>query len=119
MWPVGSTSYLAMKNKHKKHGCHAIPEIISHKPESIQIDGCNCALVDSRENGQLVYSYDLLLEHFKNHELMFDEEDEESYDTASEWVDYNVIRGIEYINSPLRPDILDYEGKSIFGDEVE
>lgn len=91
-----------------------LPEL-EYQETSTQIDGCGCAVIGV-EDGRIIYDYNKLVMHFHEHENMksLDEHGYE-HDTAIEWIDYNVIRGIAYITG-IKPDIrqdgeslLDYE----------
>ncbi len=80
---------------------------------SIQIDGCACAVI-ACENGQLVYDYELLVIHFRDHVGMQDEEDPDCPLEAIEWIEYNIIRSIPYYRGMgIVPDIR-HDGESIF-----
>lgn len=77
------------------------------KDDSVQIDGCNCAAIGVGNNGAIMYDYHRLVEHFHDHEGMWEHDDEDEVGTtAVEWVDYNVIRGIAYISEGIRPIIV-------------
>jgi len=80
---------------------------------AILISRCGCAIVGLTERGAVVYDMQLLIEHFHEHEGMgeLDEEGEER-STATEWIAYNVIRGLEYLSgqdNALMPVIMDEE----------
>lgn len=78
---------------------------------SVQIDGCNCAAVRVKDNGAIVYDYSLLIEHFHDHEGMWESDEEgEEGTTAMEWIDYNVVRGLAYITCGIRPVIANEDG---------
>jgi len=104
----------------KTLNCNAVGDQWRVKANTLQIDGCACAIIDCTD-GQLIYDYDLLVQHFHAHEGMgeHDEEGEEGL-TATEWVDYNVVRGVPYHASPdvIAPDIV-VEGKSVFADDED
>ena len=91
------------------------PEIIREYIETldgaITYDGCDSALVGTakviREEQWVeiaIYSYELLVEHFKNQYLSDSEnpisEDEAEVD-ALEWVDYNIAGGYLGIRTPM------------------
>ena len=91
------------------------PEIIREYIETldgaITYDGCDSALIGTAKiyrEEQFVevamYSYELLVEHFKNEYLSDTEnpisEDEAEVD-AMEWVDYNIARGYLGIRTPM------------------
>ena len=91
------------------------PEIIREYIETldgaITYDGCDSALVGTakviREEQWVeiaIYSYELLVEHFKNQYLSDSEnpisEDEAEVD-ALEWVDFNIAGGYLGIRTPL------------------
>ena len=78
---------------------------------AITYDGCDSALVGTakviREEQWVeiaMYSYELLVEHFKNEYLSDSEnpisEDEAEVD-AMEWVDYNIAGGYLGIRTPM------------------
>lgn len=98
--------------------CDKEPEHKFIKEDTVMIDGCSCAVVDCREDGTLVYDWELLVHHFLTHEGMGEmaDEDDDPYEMAAEWVDYNVYRGIMYISEGIRPDIVDYDGRSLFAE---
>ncbi len=91
------------------------PEIIREYIETldgaITYDGCDSALVGTakviREEQWVeiaIYSYELLVEHFKNQYLSDSEnpisEDEAEVD-ALEWVDFNIAGGYLGIRTPM------------------
>jgi hypothetical protein len=91
------------------------PEIIRQYIETldgaITYDGCDSALVGTakviREEQWVeiaIYSYELLVEHFKNQYLSDSEnpisEDEAEVD-ALEWVDFNIAGGYLGIRTPM------------------
>ena len=91
------------------------PEIIREYIETldgaITYDGCDSALVGTakviRETQWVeiaIYSYELLVEHFKNEYLSDSEnpisEDEAEVD-ALEWVDFNIAGGYLGIRTPM------------------
>jgi hypothetical protein len=91
------------------------PEIIREYIETldgaITYDGCDSALVGTakviREEQWVeiaIYSYELLVEHFKNEYLSDSEnpisEDEAEVD-ALEWVDFNIAGGYLGIRTPM------------------
>lgn len=87
--------------------CDQLPSTFDYQDDSIQIDGCSCAVIGI-EQGSIVYCYEKLVYHFAHHENMVDPErepDEGFYDMAQEWVDYNVVRGIAYYGSGIKPTI--------------
>jgi hypothetical protein len=98
--------------------CDTFPTNITPLPETVQIDGCACAIL-SCEEGRLIYDYDLLIKHFHDHEDMksLDDYDNE-YESAVEWINYNVIRGIPYAGPGILPDIRD-DGASVIDCEGE
>jgi hypothetical protein len=98
--------------KMMKTECSELPEDYEYQDTSIQIDGCACAIIGC-EDGRIIYDYDLLIIHFHEHENMksLDDYDGE-HDTAIEWIDYNVIRGLDYCGPGIKPDIRD-DGVSI------
>jgi len=89
-----------------------LPAEFEYDDDSIQIDGCGCAVV-AVENGRIIYDYYRLVEHFHEHENMKELDDYGcEHDAAIEWIDYNVIRGLDYISEGKRPDIRQ-DGRSI------
>ena len=91
------------------------PEIIREYIETldgaITYDGCDSALIGTakviREEQWVeiaIYSYELLVEHFKNQYLSDSEnpisEDEAEVD-ALEWVDFNIAGGYLGIRTPM------------------
>ena len=88
-----------------------IKEYIETLDGAITYDGCDSALIGTAKifrEEQFVevamYSYDLLVEHFKNEYLSDTEnpisEDEAEVD-AMEWVDYNIAGGYLGIRTPM------------------
>ena len=88
-----------------------IREYIETLEGAITYDGCDSALVGTakviREEQWVeiaIYSYELLVEHFKNQYLSDSEnpisEDEAEVD-ALEWVDFNIAGGYLGIRTPL------------------
>lgn len=88
-----------------------IKEYIETLDGAITYDGCDSALVGTakviREEQWVeiaMYSYELLVEHFKNEYLSDTEnpisEDEAEVD-AMEWVDYNIAGGYLGIRTPM------------------
>ena len=88
-----------------------IREYIETLDGAITYDGCDSALVGTakviREEQWVeiaMYSYELLVEHFKNEYLSDSEnpisEDEAEVD-AMEWVDYNIAGGYLVIRTPM------------------
>ena len=88
-----------------------IKEYIETLDGAITYDGCDSALVGTAKvirEEQFVevamYSYELLVEHFKNEYLSDTEnpisEDEAEVD-AMEWVDYNIAGGYLGIRTPM------------------
>jgi hypothetical protein len=88
-----------------------IKEYIETLDGAITYDGCDSALVGTAKvirEEQFVeiamYSYELLVEHFKNEYLSDSEnpisEDEAEVD-AMEWVDYNIAGGYLGIRTPM------------------
>lgn len=88
-----------------------IKEYIQTLEGAITYDGCDSALVGTakviREEQWVeiaMYSYELLVEHFKNEYLSDTEnpisEDEAEVD-AMEWVDYNIAGGYLGIRTPI------------------
>ena len=88
-----------------------IKEYIETLDGAITYDGCDSALVGTakviREEQWVeiaMYSYELLVEHFKNEYLSDSEnpisEDEAEVD-AMEWVDYNIAGGYLGIRTPM------------------
>jgi len=88
-----------------------IKEYIETLEGAITYDGCDSALVGTakviREEQWVeiaMYSYELLVEHFKNEYLSDTEnpisEDEAEVD-AMEWVDYNIAGGYLGIRTPM------------------
>ena len=82
-----------------------------NSPDAILYDGCDSALVGTakviRENQWVeiaIYSYERLVEHFKNEYLSDTEnpvtEDEAEID-AFEWVDFNIAGGYLGIRTPM------------------
>lgn len=100
--------------------CVNLSDNFEVKPNTIQIDGCACA-VTACEDGRLIYDWDLLVEHFHSHENMkeLDDEGEEGI-TAIEWIDYNVIRAIPYYEKDgIAPDIRQDGASVVYDDEDE
>ena len=88
-----------------------IREYIETLDGAITYDGCDSALVGTakviREEQWVeiaIYSYELLVEHFKNQYLSDSEnpisEDEAEVD-ALEWVDFNIAGGYLGIRTPM------------------
>ena len=88
-----------------------IKEYIETLDGAITYDGCDSALIGTAKiyrEEQFVevamYSYDLLVEHFKNEYLSDTEnpitEDDAEVD-AMEWVDYNIAGGYLGIRTPM------------------
>lgn len=88
-----------------------IREYIETLEGAITYDGCDSALIGTakifREEQWVevaLYSYELLVEHFKN-EYLSDTENPVSEDEAEtdamEWVDYNVAGGYLGIRTPM------------------
>ena len=88
-----------------------IKEYMETLDGAITYDGCDSALVGTakviREEQWVeiaMYSYELLVEHFKNEYLSDSEnpisEDEAEVD-AMEWVDYNIAGGYLGIRTPM------------------
>ena len=88
-----------------------IKEYIETLDGAITYDGCDSALIGTAKiyrEEQFVevamYSYELLVEHFKNEYLSDTEnpisEDEAEVD-AMEWVDYNIAGGYLRIRTPM------------------
>ena len=88
-----------------------IKEYIETLDGAITYDGCDSALIGTAKiyrEEQFVevamYSYDLLVEHFKN-EYLSDTENPISEDDAEvdamEWVDYNIAGGYLGIRTPM------------------
>lgn len=88
-----------------------IKEYIETLDGAITYDGCDSALIGTakifREEQWVevaMYSYELLVEHFKNEYLSDTEnpitEDEAETD-AMEWVDYNIAGGYLGIRTPM------------------
>lgn len=91
------------------------------KDSSILINGCACAIIDVEDDGRVVYDYLLLIDHFHEHEGMWEhDEEDETGTTAMEWIDYNVIRGIAYMTDGIKPRIVDSDsGCDFCGGEDE
>lgn len=53
-------------------------------PEAIRFTGLDEAIIGTNHLGELVYCYDLLVQHFVKEDGMTQEE-------AVEWIDFNVI----------------------------
>ena len=95
-----------------QHPMTEIHEYLKEKsPEAILYDNCDSALVGTARLKRddiwvevAMYSYELLVEHFKN-EYLSDTEDPISEDQAEsdamEWVDYNISGGYLGIYTPL------------------
>ena len=90
---------------------HIYEYLKEKSPEAILYDNCDSALVGTarllREEQWVevaIYSYEALVEHFKN-EFLSDTETPLSEDDAEveamEWVDYNVAGGYLGIYTPL------------------
>jgi len=98
--------------------CSELPEGHDYHEDSIQIDGCACAII-AVEEGHIIYDYELLIRHFSDHENMRELDDYDQEDiSAIEWIDYNVIRGIPYSGPGKLPDIRDGQ-YSLVNDEDE
>jgi len=96
----------------------ALPEDYEYAEDSVQIDGCGCA-VSGVEDGRIIYDYDKLVLHFHDCENMKSLDDYQcEHDTAIEWIDYNVIRGLDYITEGIKPDIRE-DGISILDDDED
>ena len=95
-----------------------LPKEYTYEDESVQIDGCGCAVV-AVEDGRIIYDYNKLVMHFHECEDMKSLDDHEfEHETAIEWISYNVVRGIDYIDEGIRPDIRE-DGLSILDYDEE
>jgi hypothetical protein len=56
----------------------------SADPEAIHFAELDCAIVGNDHKGNLVYSYELMIEKFIS--------DGMEYEDAIEWIDYNVVQ---------------------------
>jgi hypothetical protein len=52
-------------------------------PEAIRLTGLDDAILGTNQNGELVYSFDLMIDSFMEEGM--------SYEEAVEWIDYNVV----------------------------
>lgn len=59
----------------------------------------DCSIIGLTENGSVVYSYDEMVK-----ELMFD--DGLTMEEAAEFIDYNTLRTLPYIEEQVRPVII-------------
>ena len=90
---------------------HIYEYLKEKSPEAILYDNCDSALVGTarlfREEQWVevaIYSYEALVEHFKNEFLSDKEEplsEDQAEEEAMEWVDYNVAGGYLGIYTPL------------------
>lgn len=87
----------------------------AHQPAdgAVLISRCGCAIVSLTESGAAVYDMQLLIEHFHEHEGMGEHDEEgEERSTATEWIAYNVLRGLDYMSwedNALMPVVMDEE----------
>lgn len=58
------------------------------KENTLLIDGCGCAIIGCTEQGNAIYSYERLVDHFTPSCV---EHDQDPVIIAIEWVDVNVI----------------------------
>lgn len=85
-------------------------------PEGLSIiDRCGCAVIRV-EATQVVYSFEALIHHFKEHEGMINPEDADDTHIIQEWVEFNVLRGLVYIHNPPLISFEDY-GESLSDDD--
>lgn len=87
--------------------CPDHPEEHRPDPQAILISGCGCAIISLTPSGAAVYDMQKLITHFHEHDNMkeLDDEDEE-YSTAIDWIQYNVIRGLDYMLGSITPLML-------------
>jgi len=52
-------------------------------PEAIRFTGLDDAILGTNQNGELVYSFELMIDSFMEEGM--------SYEEAVEWIDYNVV----------------------------
>ena len=101
-----------MENWTTKMKSEAIYEYLKEKsPEAILYDNCDSALIGTarlyREEQWVevaIYSYDELVQHFKEEFLSNEEEalsEDDAEEEAMEWVDYNIAGGYLGIYTPL------------------
>lgn len=64
-----------------------------------RIDNCDSAIVDIKD-GTLIYSYELLVDHFHNVEGMKELDQYNDRETATEWVEFNIVRALPYLDNP-------------------
>jgi hypothetical protein len=81
------------------------------------INRCGCAVIRV-EATQVVYSFEALIHHFKEHEGMISSDDLDDTTEAQEWVEFNVLRGLAYIRNPPAISFEDY-GESLSDDDVK
>lgn len=89
---------------------HCQTTITIARADAYLIDRCDCALIGTTEDGRVRYSYERLIEHFHIHDRASDldpPDDEEL--VATEWVEFNVIKGLEHIPPTQRPEIVSEE----------
>lgn len=88
-WAVGESHPTESGCKHKRHE--------NMKIDTVLIDSCGCAVLKVHPSGAVEYDFDLLVEHFAEHEGRVDDDD------AVDWVSYNVIRGLSYVTTGIKP----------------
>ena len=81
--------------------CQA-PAHVTLPDGAIIMTGCDCAITSAAPNAPVVYSYELLVAHFRDHDGMSEEE-------AIEYIDYNCVRALPYYGAAA-PRIVDEEG---------
>jgi len=94
--------------------CPDYQESLRPSPNAILIASAGCAIVGLTPEGAAVYSVELLVKHFDEHEGMGDlDEDREEASAALEWLETSVLRGLEYLaahsSHSLPPVIMDEE----------
>lgn len=66
------------------------------------IDGCDSAIIGHVDNPpRVVYSYDLLIDHFAQEFEGEVTDDAEVYDVAAEWVGFNILGAYVGEDGPL------------------
>ena len=68
---------------------------------TVVLDGYDEACVGITENGQLVYIYEDMIAELARQQA----EEGWTEDDAREWVDYNTLRSLDYLNDGKKPII--------------
>ena len=78
----------------------------SFKENTLLVDGCGCAIIGCTEEGNVVYSYERLVDHFA---CVFTDPhaecDEDAVTMGIGWVSYNVIGGLV---APIKGALMPY-----------